>query len=169
MVKRDYENTMFQVQMDAMRNLRDRQAATIAELEARNAELEAKLETDSAREIEAEREVVKLGKQLRFVQGQLRRNTDEFHYNSVHKAIYLVGRAYQQALMNDDKDLAARLKLALSTLNAKPVGEIDDIVEFDGRQELPKQPRLGTPVRILAPSIVYRTEYMQVKAIAELA
>ena len=64
----DYETQRYQVQVDALRTLRDNLTASVKELEARNAELESKLAADSSREIDAEREVESLNKRLRFVQ-----------------------------------------------------------------------------------------------------
>ena len=111
---------------------------------------------------EAEGELNRLRRRERFLSGENRAKRATAELEISRDAITILGVALQ-GLAGDPtpgtkqiRDVGARITLALSTLGAKPFGDVGEIVPFDPVQHETEQPPAeGTPMTVKAPGLQY--------------
>ena len=111
---------------------------------------------------ETESELTRARRQVRFLEGENRTKRSNAELEISRDAITVLGIALQSiAECADPKpreigDLEANITLALSSLGAKPIGQVGKVVPFDpGLHEATPPPVIGTPVTVIAPGVGY--------------
>lgn len=112
---------------------------------------------------ETEGELNRVRGQLSFLQRENRTKRSNAELEISRDAITVLGIALQRiSVCSEQKsreiaDLEASVTLALSTLGAKPVGEIGQVSPFDPRlhEAVSPLPEIGTPVTVIAPGVRY--------------
>lgn len=111
---------------------------------------------------EAGAELDRVGRRARFLEGENRTKRSNAELEISRDAITVLGIALQGLAGSSDPksrevaDLEGSIKLALSTLGAKLVGEIGEVVPFDPVLHEANAPlATGTPVMITAPGLSF--------------
>ena len=111
---------------------------------------------------ETEGELARVSRRARFLEGENRTKRSTAELEISRDAITVLGVALQglsgtsTPKPQEIKDVEASITLALSTLGAKPIGEIGEVVPFDPAQhETSPTPATGTTVVVTAPGLRY--------------
>ena len=109
-----------------------------------------------------ESELIRLQKQVKFLQGENSSKRSGAEFDISRDAITVLGMALQDIATSitpksqEVSDLESKIILALSTLGAKPCGDVGDVVPFDPvLHEANSQPVRGASVKIVAPGLRY--------------
>ena len=139
-----------------MRSLSDGEVQRVrAHSEQRKTELERQFD-------EAESELIRLQKQVKFLQGENSSKRSGAEFDISRNAIDVLGIALQDIATStaskskEVADLESKITLALSTLGARPCGDIGAVVPFDPvLHKATPQPARGTSVKVVAPGLMY--------------
>ena len=125
--------------------------------EGRVADLRGKLR-------DTETELERMRRQARHFQGELQNATHRAALEVSGNAIEVLGGTLQNMvappslISTEIADVKAKMELALRTLDAEMFGEIDEVEPYDPvLHEADPVPTIGTPVRITAPGVRYKT------------
>ena len=111
---------------------------------------------------EAEAELKRVRRQVRFLEGENRTKRSNAELEISRNAITVLGiglqglTRYSGSKPREIMDIEANVTLALSSLGARPIGEVGEVVPFDPRMhEASLPPAVGTPVTVIAPGVRY--------------
>ena len=154
--EREDEESLISEWRAMVRSLSESEVRSVREYsEQRTADLERQLNETKA-------ELDRAMRQVRFLQGENRSKRSAAELEISRDAITVLGIALQDLAISaapksqELGDLESKITLALSTLGAKPFGDIGEIVPFDPvLHEATPTPVTGTSVKIVAPGLRY--------------